>query len=42
MLSPNLVTRPRAHAIYWSVTESQWVESLPMLDVVIASFQPAG
>ena len=41
VLSRNLVTGPKAYAIYWSVTESRWAESLPILHTIITTFQPA-
>lgn len=42
VLSRNLVTSPtQAYAIYWSVDDTQWEESLAVLDVITASFQPA-
>ncbi len=42
VLNRNLVTGPMAYALYWSVPEPMWAESLPLFEVIAATFQPAG
>ncbi|MGJ7440765.1 protein kinase domain-containing protein [Aquipuribacter sp. MA13-6] len=42
VLNRAVVADDQAFALYWSVPQEEWDESLPVLDDIAASFQPAG